>query len=122
MSIKRKTTRKQTVSEKRLAKEVRPFYDYLNNADVYVTFTPFLKCSATYGFVEYEGDTWIVLKSYKTIVSAYLLGSQTLVHFGRYSATTYQHQRKFEHFVEEEYLHFRRDVCAYWLDYEDWYN
>ena len=122
MSIKRKTVRKQSDDEKRLAKELTPFYEYLNTEPLQAVFVPFRKCSAAYGIVGYKARNWLVLHSYQTIVSAYLLGSTMIVHFGRYSATTYQHQAKFEEFIKEDYLHYFKPLQTYWLDYEDWYN
>lgn len=122
MSIKRKTDRKQTETEKILAETLHPFYNCLNDYVNQLEFVPFLKCSATYAVAQYNGYAWLVLRSYRTIVSAYRLGTQMLVHFGRYSATTYQHQRKFEEYVNKFYNPSDLIISTYWLDYEDWYN
>lgn len=66
----------------------------------------------------YETDNGLIwLKSYNTIVAVYSKGEDILYVIGRYSATTYQHVRKF-----------RNQLPNYWntpeinLEYENWYN
>ena len=68
------------------------------------------KCQAWY---KEDGD-FIWLKSYNTIVAVYNKVADIVISYGRYSATTYQHIRKFRSNIAHTYN--ERN-----LEFENWY-
>ena len=64
-----------------------------------------------------DNSGWIWLKSYRTIVAVYIPDGDTLYSFGRYSATTYQHIRKFRNNVCPN-MHHTHEVN---IEYENWF-
>ena len=61
--------------------------------------TRLYKCTAWYR----NTDDYVFLKSYNTIVAVYDKADGITYVYGRYSATTYQHVRKFRNLMWEKY-------------------
>lgn len=83
-------------------------------------------CTAwTYDDVE-NGVSW--LRSYNTIVAVYVHSEKTIYRFGRYSATTYQHMRKFRtHVAYDAGYTFPAsmhawDIKEYQCEFVNWYK
>ena len=77
----------------------------------------------------YTGGTnphYVFLKSYNTVVAVFDRENMTVIRFGKYSNTTYQHMRKFRNKMWELYadkLTYKPwDIKEIQLDYENWYK
>lgn len=70
-----------------------------------------------------EGDN-VYLYSYNTLVAMYSKSDNIVYRFGRFSATTYQHMRKFRKWCWENYKLCDKpcDIVEHMEEFENWYR
>ena len=95
--------------------EMENVYDYRENLNADDFVTRLNKCQAWYTS-DSPYDEYVYLKSYNTIVACYCVNQHTLISFGRYSSTTYQHVRKFRNAMAESYRICAWDISEYNLE------
>ena len=81
-------------------------------------------CSAW--FTGGDNPHYVFLKSYNTVVAVFDRDEKTVVAFGRYSMTTYQHVRKFRNRMWELWCNARecaaRDIKEVNMEKENWFH
>ena len=107
--------RKYDTAEVQAAREQYvPVFEYIeqNGGRTVQDYSRLRHCTAWVGTQMYGDKLYRVLKSYSTIVALYDVQTNTLVEYGHFSSTTYQHISKFRTDMYLEYQ-VRSNIPAY---------
>ena len=107
--------RKYNAAEVQEAREQYvPVFEYIdqNGVGTVQDYSRLRHCTAWVGTQVYGDKLYRVLKSYSTIVALYDVQTNTLVEYGHFSSTTYQHISKFRTDMYLEYQ-VRSNIPAY---------
>ena len=107
--------RKYNAAEVQAAREQYvPVFEYItqNGGPTVKDYSRLRHCTARVGTLMYGDKLYRVLKSYSTIVALYDVQTNTLVEYGHFSSTTYQHISKFSTDMYLEYQ-VRSNIPAY---------